>query len=259
MRIITNADDFGQDDDTVTATIECFEVGALTSASIMPRMAATQRAIDFARQRPDLSFGVHLTFVRENDSTGESPLCSPADVPELTDVDGRCLPSDTVRWRALFNRVSVEQIEREMRAQIELVRDHGIPISHVDSHGHLHKFGPFREALRRTLPHYGIARVRSAQDVYLTKPIKSPTYWFGGRWRRQLRSSFQTTEHLFMPGGHDQGWGKNILDHVEGHTLEVGVHPGHAQAWRDAERREILVFAADAIRRGHTLVGWNKL
>ena len=41
MRIIINADDFGMDEDTVRATIECLEAGALTGATIMPNMPAT--------------------------------------------------------------------------------------------------------------------------------------------------------------------------------------------------------------------------
>ena len=38
MQLIVNADDFGLSDDTADATIECFERGALTSATIMPAM-----------------------------------------------------------------------------------------------------------------------------------------------------------------------------------------------------------------------------
>src|SRR3954452_2358023 len=145
MRIITNADDFGQNADTVVATIDCFQRGALTSASIMPRMPATAQAIDFARANPQFSFGVHLTFVRETDATPEAPLSPPVDVPDLVDpADGRFAASDTIRWRALLNRVSVEQIAREVTAQLAFVRDQGITLSHVDSHGHLHKFKPFR-------------------------------------------------------------------------------------------------------------------
>src|SRR5436190_2722497 len=104
MRIITNADDFGQDDDTVAATIECFERGALTSATIMPKMPATQRAIEYARSHAQFSFGVHLTFVRENERTPESPICAGGEIPALVDPDGRFPDSDKVRWQALFGR-----------------------------------------------------------------------------------------------------------------------------------------------------------
>jgi hypothetical protein len=260
MRIITNADDFGQDDDTVAATIECFERGALTSATIMPRMPATQKAVDFARKHPEFSFGVHLTFVRENDGTPESPVSPAATVPSLVDADGRLLPSNKVRWQALFNRIPVEQIERETSAQIQFLLDQGVKISHVDSHGHLHKFAPLRAALKRVLPRFGINRVRGAQDIYLSRPLRSPTYWFGGRWRRKLRSLFRTPEHFFMPAAADAGWPQLLLPRVKGDTLEVGVHPGYSESWRDDERKNIQAFAPSLIAAGaHQLITWNEL
>ena len=62
LRLILNADDFGYDDDTVEATIECFRASALTSATIMLGMPATPGALEFARENPELDFGVHLVF-----------------------------------------------------------------------------------------------------------------------------------------------------------------------------------------------------
>ena len=53
--------------------------------------------------------------------------------------------------------------------------DAGVPVSHVDSHRHLHKYGPFAGALRRVLPGLGIERVRNVQDVYLRRRLLSPT------------------------------------------------------------------------------------
>ena len=163
-------------DDTVRATVECFERGALTSATIMPKMPATAQAVEYARAHPQFSFGIHLTFVTD---TVEAPFSDPAQIPALTGPNGLFLYSQVLRRRALLGRVPVDQVEREMRAQIGFLTDSGVRLSHVDSHGHLHKFAPFVAALRRVLPEFGITRVRNAQDLYLRKPLKSPTYWFG--------------------------------------------------------------------------------
>src|SRR5256885_13602155 len=80
MRIVTNADDFGLDADTTAATIECFRAGALTSASIMPNMPATDQAVEFTLQNPQHSFGVHLTFVCD---TVEAPISAPEMLPAM--------------------------------------------------------------------------------------------------------------------------------------------------------------------------------
>ena len=258
MRIVLHADDFGASADTVRATIECFEQGALTSASIMPAMPATAEAVEFARAHPDLDVGVHLTFVGEGD---ERPLSPPDEIPGLVDEHGRFLATRTIRLRALARRLPVEQIAGEMTAQISAVRDQGVEISHVDSHRHVHKLPSFREALARVLPAFGIERVRAVQDVYLRKPRTSPTYWLGGRWQKALGRAFTTTDHMYMPtSAGDVAWEQPLAEiarELDG-TLEVGVHPGYGD-WRDGERTSVLAFAELARDHGHELVSWKAL
>ncbi|HEX8916049.1 MAG TPA: ChbG/HpnK family deacetylase [Humisphaera sp.] len=261
MRIITNADDFGMDEDTVRATIECLDAGALTSATIMPNMPGTAAAAAYARGRPDRSFGVHLTYVTD---TVEAPLVPPAQVPTLAGPHGRFRPSQEVRVAALRGRLSVADVERETAAQIQRLLDLGVRVSHVDSHGHLHKFGPFRAALANVLPRFGIRRVRAVQNVYLDRPLRSPTYWFGPWWRRRVAAAFDTTPDFFMPisGTGDTTWPDRLLARLPagpaGGPIEVGVHPGYAEPWRDAERRAVRAFADAARARGHELVPWDR-
>jgi predicted glycoside hydrolase/deacetylase ChbG (UPF0249 family) len=257
MLVVLNADDFGSSSDTVRATIDCFDAGVLTSATIMPGMPSTEEALAFARTRPDLSFGVHLTLT--GDGT-ERPIAN--DVPELTRPDGTLLPTRTMRLRALAHRLPLDQLERELTAQIELVRQAGVPVSHVDSHRHLHKLGSVRTALARVLPRLGIRRVRNVQDVYLGRPLTSPTYWLGPLWRRQVMRVASTTTHFYMPTGTgDVEWDRGLLERVSAlsGSLEVGVHPGTVDEWRAAEARAVAAFAAGARERGHRLVPWTEI
>jgi hypothetical protein len=259
MLIIINADDFGASDETVRATIECFERGALTSATIMPRMPATEQALEFARAHPEFSFGVHLTFVTNG---LDRPLSDPAALGSLVDEEGRFRSTNDIRVRALTRRVPAAAIEREAAAQLDFIRGSGIEISHVDSHRHVHKFPPFREALRRVLPRFGIARVRNVQDIYLRPPLRSPTYWLGRGWRRRLMGAFATTQHFYMPtSAGDTGWADRLLGVAGGldGTLEVGVHPGYDEDWREEERRCVQEFASRAPGAGHRLATWKEL
>ncbi len=260
MLIVVNADDFGGSEETVRATIECFEQGALTSATIMPRMPATEAALEYARSRPDLSFGVHLTFVTDG---LDLPLSDPAGLDRLLGPDGRFLATGEVRRRALLRQIPVEQIAREAEAQLAFLRDHGVPVSHVDSHRHVHKFGPFREALARVLPRFDVRRVRNVQDVWLRRPLKSPTYWLGAVWRRQLMRRFLTTDHFYMPtSAHDTDWEDPLLAAargLSGRSLEIGVHPGFDEPWRNDERLTVQRLAARARAEGHTLAPWTEV
>jgi predicted glycoside hydrolase/deacetylase ChbG (UPF0249 family) len=257
MRIVVNADDFGYSAETVRATIECIDAGSVTSATIMPGMPATGEAVVFALRRPEISFGVHLTFVGDDQ---ERPIADPADVPSLVGVDGRLRGTNPIRVLGLLGRLPVDQLEREIVAQVEAVRGQGVPVSHVDSHRHLHKYLSFRRALRRALPRLGIARVRNVQDVYLRRPLVSPTVWLGRRWRRDLMAGFATTDHFYMPAtAGDTMWNELLLRLPLGDTLEVGVHPGYEEEWRTNERRAVHEFAPAATKQGHTLISWREV
>lgn len=257
MRLLLHADDFGASDATVDATVACFEQGALTSASIMPGMPATERAAAFAREHPELDFGVHLTFVGDED---ERPLSPPGEIPGLVTPEGRFRPTRELRLRSLVRMLPEDEIEREATRQIEAVCDTGVEISHVDAHRHMHKLPSFRRALERVLPRFGVRRVRSVQDVFLRRPLRSPTYWLGGTWQRGLRRHFATTDHMYMPtSAADTAWESPLLEiaaGLDGTTLEVGVHPGYDD-WRDGERTSVIAFAALARDAGHTLVSWK--
>lgn len=259
MRIVVNADDFGASTETVAATIAAFEEGSLTSATIMPTMPAAEEALAYARERTDRSFGVHLTFVGNG---GERCAADPAELPALVDEAGRFPASTPVRLRALLRRLPAAELEREIAAQLALVRDGGVEISHVDSHRHLHKLAPFQAALGSVLPGFGIERVRTVQDVYLSRPLLRATYWVGSAWRRPLRRSFRTTDHFYMPASTgDLGWADGLLERageLPGATLEVGVHPG-ADGWRADEARSAERLSVAARERGHELVTWRQI
>jgi predicted glycoside hydrolase/deacetylase ChbG (UPF0249 family) len=259
MRLILNADDFGASEETLRATIECFEAGALTSATIMVGMEQTEAAVEFARGHPEHGFGLHLRLVADGDAR---PLAGADAVPALVAEDGRFLPTRTIRLLALRGRLPVEQVEREIVAQLDALTGAGVPVTHLDSHRHVHKLPQVVEALKRALPRFGITKVRAVQDVYLKRPLTSPTYWVGKSWQRRLAAAFTTTSHMYMPSSaHDVGWAEPLLARCErfpGETLEVGVHPGFgSELWRDEERSSVLELAAAARAAGHELVTWR--
>ena len=209
MRIVVNADDFGASAETVAATIRCLEDGAVTSATIMPTMPAADEALAYARERSDKSFGVHLTFVGDGE---ERSAAAPGRHPALVDEEGRFPAATPVRLRALTRRLPVDQLEREIAAQLALVRDAGVAISHVDSHRHLHKLAPFRRALENVLPRFGIERVRS-RPGRLPDPTPRRSHLLGGIALAPAPSScVPTTDHFYMPASTgDLAWADELL------------------------------------------------
>jgi predicted glycoside hydrolase/deacetylase ChbG (UPF0249 family) len=260
VRLVVNADDFGYSHDTVRATIDAFERGDLTSASIMPNMPATDEALSYAREHPQFSFGVHLTFVGDG---RERPASAPAAVPHLVDGAGRLESTNHVRLRAALRLIPLAEIEREVVAQVSVVQRAGVPVSHADSHRHLHKYAAFRTALERALPRLGVHRVRNVQDVFVRRRLVSPTTILGRRWRNDLMRSFITTDHFYMATSTgelswDDVWPK--LSQLEpAATLEVGAHPGYEEQWRNDERQALGAFVEQARALGHSLIPWHAI
>jgi len=259
MQIVVNADDFGLSSDTVRATIAAIRAGRVTSATLMPGAPACAEAIAFARATPAASFGVHLTFAGEGSGRSIAPR---KEVPALVGPMGQLYRStNRVRLLAILGRLPVSELEREIEAQLDWVRGHGIDVSHVDSHQHLHKYKPFRDALARVLPRLGLRRVRNVQDIYLHRPHFGPTALFGSRWYRELTTQFATTDHFYMPASTgDTSW-TALLSMPELHdsTIEIGIHPGEDELWRRLEAQGSAEFAHEAMSGGHRLVTWREI
>jgi len=150
--VVIHADDFGE---TVAITngIRCaIEAGVLTSTSIMANMPATQEALRRVQALAgQASFGVHLNVCEGRPLTRNETL-----VGEKGDFYSKRL----VIRRALSGKLSLAELEQEIAAQIALVRDAGVAISHVDGHKHLHQLPLISTAVANVLPRFGIGRVR---------------------------------------------------------------------------------------------------
>ena len=246
MKVILHADDFGYDIDTTKATIELLECGALTSATIMPTMPAAEEAIAYAAAHKQFSFGVHLTYV-----DGLKPALQRTG-STLLDSNGFFYPSNDVRKKAIKLALRKEDIVEESLAQIGIVVKGGVELSHLDSHGHLHKFPSFLLALSEIKKRSGIERVRRVQNIFINKPGLSPITLLNRWFDRSIAHTCRTTNYFYMSANNlDTGWADAIIAQMDclpqKATIEVGVHPGHAdtdeERWRIAEFNDIMDFA----------------
>jgi predicted glycoside hydrolase/deacetylase ChbG (UPF0249 family) len=225
-RLIINADDFGWDDDTCDTTIALLESGAIGSATIMTGRPATARAIEYARQRgADFSFGLHFNIVDQH------PALSPG-VDSLTGPDGRFSASRIQRVRALTGRLGTGDIAAELDAQLGAIADAGVKLTHVDSHGHLHKFPAVIGAMRPVLGRFGIARVRVPQNLHQGRHM---TRNLLNSYCRKAFRGLAGTENLYAISHHRPTWLDEMLAVLPPGTTELAIHPGRVEEWRAVE------------------------
>ncbi len=125
--VVVHVDDIGMSEAANEGALLALE-GAATCGSIMVPCPGFDGIAAIARSRPDLDLGVHLTLNAEYESYRWPPLRD--DVPGLVSPDGGM-------WRTTqetAEHASSEEVERELRAQIEKALDAGIDVSHLDSH-----------------------------------------------------------------------------------------------------------------------------
>lgn len=243
--VIVNADDFGQDDDTVNRTIEGFELGKLTSATVMAGMPSTARAVKFARMHPQFSFGVHLCLV------DEKPISDPKDIPSMVDPStGRLWLTRQFILRNLAGLVKVEDIRREMSAQIETLKGLGLTISHLDGHGHNHRLPQALKALKLVSADFGIRRVRRCQDLFVGKPGLLSRLVNGPMQRRMERNGFRMTDHFVMNAGKstDVNWFRDMVARLPDGITEIGIHPGRAEEWRRIDCEGCYAYGFEDVR-----------
>lgn len=262
MKVILHADDFGFDKDTVEATIECFEKGSLTSATIMPTCEAAEMAMNYAKEHPEFSFGVHQTYV-----DGLKPACDPRGIRSLTNANGVFLESNVVRKKALMLNVNKDEIVKESNAQKAILENYGVKVSHLDSHGHLHKFPSFLLAMKKMhIEGQKKLKLRSVQDIFINNPsTTSPTTMLNNLFRWYIKKNFLTTDYFYMSANAlDTNWAGQIIKQMNAlpqeATIEIGVHPGHQEEWRQHEFDDINIFAAMLKDSGrHTIINWNDI
>jgi predicted glycoside hydrolase/deacetylase ChbG (UPF0249 family) len=262
-RLVIHADDFGMSHSVNRATGEAIENGWVTSSSIMVTCPWFPEAADFARRHPAADFGVHLTLNSEWTSFRWGPVSPRAAVPSLLDRDGYFPLVET----DVIERARIADVEAELRAQIEMAKDAGIAMSHLDSHmltlfGSPALFESYLELGRR----YGVP-LRVGTPPSFAEPNSEPSFELldaicevgpdlaADRWLEGYQEmlgplpagTFQMTVHL----GYDD-------DEMRGATAG---HPNWGAAWR---QRDLDLVRSDAFRKfieaeGFALVSWRDL
>ncbi len=135
--LIVRGDDIGSSHTANVACIESYKRGIETSVEIMVPCAWFPEAVKMLNENPGLDVGVHVTLTSEWEGVKWRPLTN---APSLTDADGyfyptiwrrKGMPAGTALREADWK---IEEIEKEIRAQIELAIRKVPRVSHLSGH-----------------------------------------------------------------------------------------------------------------------------
>ena len=128
--IILHVDDAGMFYSANQGTLKAMEQGTASSCSIMMPCAWAASFTKYAINHPTLDVGIHLTLTSEWKDYRWEPLSGSKQVPGLTDPEGAMWPevADVVQ------HASPDEVEREIRAQLDRALRMGLKPTHMDSH-----------------------------------------------------------------------------------------------------------------------------
>lgn len=137
ISLLVRADDIGSFHAANVGCIESYQNGIARSVELMPVCAWFPEAVELLNENPGYDVGIHLTLTSEWSSVKWRPLTH---CPSLVDEDGYFFP---MVWKnpnfPAGSSISesdwkLEEMEQELRAQIELSLKHLPHISHLSSH-----------------------------------------------------------------------------------------------------------------------------
>lgn len=130
-RVLIRCDDVGMSHTVNSAVRELLETGVPFSASVMVACPWFEEAAEILRANPGIGVGVHLTLNSEWQHYKWGPVAGAAAVPSLVDERGY-FPASERDFEAAA--VRLEEVEIELRAQIERALAAGLRIDYLDYH-----------------------------------------------------------------------------------------------------------------------------
>lgn len=128
--LIIHADDLGLSHSENMASIYAMENGTVNSGSIMVPCPWFAEMAAYARSHPDADLGLHLTLTSEWELYKWGPLLPSDEVPSLINEQGFLY--DNIG--NFFQNAKEQDIEKELRAQINRAIKFGIKPTHLDCH-----------------------------------------------------------------------------------------------------------------------------
>jgi hypothetical protein len=264
--LIIHADDLAVAHSEDAASFDALDRHAVTSASIMVPCPWLTEVADYAKAHPDADLGLHLTLTAEWKTYRWGPVESKDKVPSLLDSSGYLWPEVEPAVRSLKS----EEVEREIRAQIEHGMAVGIHPTHLDSHmgtlfarpdlfavyvkvAHEYKL-PFL-AVRTPQAPKELLSLLSEKDVVLDSVLIAGPQVGAANWKTFYSSAIKNLKpgitEMIVHLGHDNA-------ELQAVTVD---HPDYGAAWRQRDYDAVTSTEfKQALEENHViLIHWKDL
>lgn len=189
--LLFRLDDIGMCHSVNRAAKEVLETRMPVSMSVMVPCPWFTEAVEILKQYPHVSVGIHLTLNSEWKNYRWGPVAGVTMVPSLVDSLGHFFPS---RSKLFANNPKLEEIETELRAQIEKALKGGLKLDYLDYHmGAAMQTPETRAIVEKLAAEYNLAISRYYDEVDVEGGYAAPV-------ANKLDTMLKKVTHL-QPGG----------------------------------------------------------
>ena len=254
--LIIHADDVAVSHSVDRASFAALESGAATSASILVPCPWLTEVAAYAKAHPDADLGLHLTLTSEWKTYRWGPVATGHDLRSLLDPDGYFWAEAA----PVAKNATPEEVEVELRAQIDRALKAGIRPTHLDSHMGTVLMPRFLATYVKVAHEYGIPFLAMHSSALAESDIIPDAIVIAGAtakpdgWKdwyvHQLQSLKPGLTELIVHLGYDDAELQAIMGDVP-----------YGSAWRQRDFDAITSPEfKKALEENHiTLVGWKQI
>ena len=243
-RLIVRGDDMGYTHSANEAILESYLNGIMTTVEVMPITPWFPEAVRMCNENPGLDVGIHLSLTSEWTNLKWRPITCAG---SLSDSNGyfypMIWPNESYQGKALTeNNWKMEEIEAEVRAQIEVAIKNIPHISHVSAHMGWFNMNPEVNALVEKLAkEYGIDIQPEKYRVLRARydgPHKTPKEKVAS-FAKMLRSLKKGETYLFVDHPAINTAEQQAVDHI-GYTGVALDREGVTKTWTNPEIKDLI-------------------
>jgi predicted glycoside hydrolase/deacetylase ChbG (UPF0249 family) len=168
--LLLRLDDIGMNHSVNMAVEKMAKTGVAFSASVQFACPWYQEAVEILKKYPNVSVGVHLTLTSEWKNYRWGPVLGRTAVASLVDTVGYFPQSTRAFGKSNYK---MEEVEKELSAQIERALNSGLRISYIDPHMGIALSTPaLRELTERLAAKYHLAISTLSNVTYFGETYK---------------------------------------------------------------------------------------
>jgi Uncharacterized protein conserved in bacteria len=248
-KIIINADDFGITKGVSLGILDSMEKGVVTETTAMANGWYIEEALNEAKKRGISNIGIHLTL-----SWGK-PILPKEEVSSIVDENGNF-------YRRVENvkEPNFNEVEKELRAQINKLLSLGLKPTHLDAHHHFF-------VVSKELTDIVIKLAKEMNIPLRCVYSKDYPYYI----EKGVRTTNNTSIDFYGDNTTEEFLIKLLENTAEDETLEVMCHPAYvdedlikATSYNTNRAKEFEVLTSGSIseyikNNGIKLIGFNEI